>query len=111
MSSESDRALDIALDRAIEAARRIPNVPKYAADYAAKFGVNLTVSKHGIYGDEWDWEAKPSRPTRYPTVGYALAPVGTDPRAVVRIVAERMGTGRNGPTGFCVVRQHLPAQA
>jgi len=76
------------------------SVTKADREYAAKFGVSLSIEKHGIYGDEWDWVAKPSKPSWYPNVGEARTPVGTEARSVVRIVAERMGTGKADFHGF-----------
>jgi len=75
-------------------------VPKSAAEYAAKFDVSLKVDKYGIYGDEWDWLAAPVNPGWYPSAGYARGPIASDPKTYVRIVASRMGTGRDGPRGF-----------
>lgn len=70
------------------------SIPKDAAEYAAKFGVYLTMERYGIYGDEWDYVAKPAKPSWYPTAGEFRTPVGTDPKGAIRTMAERMGTGR-----------------
>jgi len=74
-----------------------PAVPKAAQDYAAKFGVVLTVEKHGIYGNEWDYVATPENAHWYPNSKPRRAPVGQDPRNIVRAVAEEIGTGESDP--------------
>lgn len=77
-----------------------PTIPKYAAEYAAKFEVSLAVDQHGIYGDDWDWIATPAKPAWYPNAGYCRIPSGCDPRECIRVIAERIGTGRADFYGF-----------
>jgi hypothetical protein len=73
-------------------------VTKATSDYAARFGITVTIDRYGIYGDEWDWLAVPTKPLHY-YVAPVRAPIETDPRAIVRILAERIRTGRNNDQG------------
>lgn len=78
-----------------------PTVSKAVLEFAEKFGVEITVDKHGIYGDEWDWVARPLKPTWYPNVKVVFMSVLTDPKAAIRNVAEQMGTGKWYGSRFC----------
>lgn len=71
-------------------------------DYAAKFRVLVTIERYGIYGDEWDYVAQPANPSHYPNVKPARLPVGNCGAAemAIRMVAERMGTGKHTTRGF-----------
>lgn len=77
-------------------------VNKADQEYAAKFGVILSVEKYGIYGDEFDWVASPMKPHFYPNAGIARMPASNSEsaRSVVRIIAERIGTGTADFYGF-----------
>jgi len=85
-------------------ATKTRNVPNSVSEYAAKFGVSITIEQYGIYGDAFDYVARPGKPTWYPTVGDFRVPIGTDPKSAIRAIAERMGTGKYGPRGFVVVK-------
>lgn len=67
-------------------------------EFAAKFGVSITVETFGIYGDFADYVAAPANRSHYPNVQPFRIPVGTDPKSAVRAIAERMGTGRWSPS-------------
>jgi hypothetical protein len=78
------------------------NPSKSVQQYAARFRVVIKAEKHGFFGDEWDWVAEPDKPSHFPNAGTSRQPVGCDPKICIRIVAERMGTGRVSPAGHFV---------
>lgn len=84
-----------------------PQVSASVAQYAKRFGVVVKVDKCGCFGDMWDWVASPANPHRHPTVQPFRSPCDVDPKMAVRVVAERMGTGRYDHHGFKLVREEV----